>query len=102
DGIRGRNVTGVQTCALPISGRPRRLLLPAPGRPRARRPGRPGPARWRLAAYLALVAVVLPRGLLLPAGLADAPHRGRQPRRRPRSEERRVGRDWRVERGRTH
>src|SRR5699024_4827751 len=47
DGIRARNVTGVQTCALPISGRAahRVLLLlrepVLPVRPRGRRRGRP-------------------------------------------------------------
>src|SRR6266513_5337176 len=31
DGIRDRNVTGVQTCALPISGKQGKGLVPAPG-----------------------------------------------------------------------
>src|SRR5207249_9148259 len=47
DGIRDRNVTGVQTCALPISGRPaRRCWATSTTRPRntsaSRRPARPG------------------------------------------------------------
>src|SRR5699024_419794 len=46
DGIRDRNVTGVQTCALPISGRntPRRTSAPADPIP-PRRP--PGPKKGR-------------------------------------------------------
>src|SRR5699024_6966292 len=37
DGIRDRNVTGVQTCALPISPRPRVAPRGPPPRPRGRR-----------------------------------------------------------------
>src|SRR5690348_18111078 len=57
DGIRDGRVTGVQTCALPISGAVRRggrraadrpaVLLPWPRRPPSRRPARSRPARCR-------------------------------------------------------
>src|SRR5437868_14243087 len=79
DGIRDRNVTGVQTCALPN-------LRGCPGRrPRSRRPGAtprhrgrpPTPARASRGRY----------------GATSLPSRsGRAP---PRSEERRVGKEWR-------
>src|SRR5437773_11283712 len=68
DGIRDRDVTGVQTCALPISGAgadPRARIWTSPLRPRAQ----PGPA----------------------------PGRGR-----PRSEERRVGKECRSRRSASH
>src|SRR5690606_39684894 len=47
DGIRVFHVTGVQTCALPISCRAN------PGTERPERPGRPGRPVRRLAAFLA-------------------------------------------------
>src|SRR5207249_7739262 len=55
DGIRDRNVTGVQTCALPIS---RRLKMRAvPGF--AGRPAKPGPARiFSLRAVLVAFALI--------------------------------------------
>src|SRR5688572_33428635 len=75
DGIRDLTVTGVQTCALPISHRSRRGLALAPA---GDRPCAGAALRNR------------------------RPHRGRQVaqrslrgRRRPRSEERRVGKECR-------
>src|SRR5699024_11303774 len=84
DGIRDRNVTGVQTCALPIWGR------------RGRHPG--GPAR-----------AARPRGGSASRPPGPAGRRGRrgsgrgppgtagrtEPSRRVRSEERRVGKEGR-------
>src|SRR5690625_7934695 len=71
DGIRVGHVTGVQTCALPIS-RPRGRVADA-----ARRPATPGGAATR-------------------AGAAHGPARTRAAPRR--SEERRVGKEWRLRR----
>src|SRR5262249_57781694 len=98
DGIRDWSVTGVQTCALPISRHP--LLLPrarlAPREPPSRKArDRCDPARARL-----------PRVRLVPDGTAPPPggvavvpfvaatggHL--------RSEERRVGKEWRARGGR--
>src|SRR5206468_9898625 len=51
DGIRDLIVTGVQTCALPISPVPRgRFRRPRPNRPRGTGAGRPTAARCRRAA----------------------------------------------------
>src|SRR5699024_11936410 len=101
DGIRGRNVTGVQTCALPIlpghgafeSGQ---LLLQRPVlRPRASRRGLGRPAR------------LLPRSRGRGAAASGLLARGRVPfqfgptRKILRSEERRVGKGWRKRRRRT-
>src|SRR5437879_7277651 len=68
DGIRDTSVTGVQTCALPISSR-RRSRQNAPDRSRRRRPG----------------AATSPR-----CCRKEVPRR-RRDRGAPRSEERRVG-----------
>src|SRR5207248_4357180 len=76
DGIRDRTVTGVQTCALPISVR-RRAAAGSPHPPPA------GPARARASP---------------PPASARAPSRpGGAPTAR-RSEERRVGKEWRARR----
>src|SRR5699024_12178619 len=80
DGIRDRNVTGVQTCALPISdGGPQALvvfppLLTAKAVPR---PGRPAPGGIPAGGWRAEVVA--------PHGLVDT-----------RSEERRVGKECRF------
>src|SRR5699024_11657162 len=42
DGIRDRNVTGVQTCALPISG----FTVATTGKPACSRSSRPLPRHW--------------------------------------------------------
>src|SRR5699024_12131033 len=77
DGIRDRNVTGVQTCALPISG------AAAPGCPRS-----PDPREVR-------------RECAAPPGCpGGAPASWQSPPcRRSRSEERRVGKECRSRRG---
>src|SRR5690606_41189209 len=69
DGIRDFHVTGVQTCALPISELPARSTGNRHRRaPRGGAGGRPHP---------------------VPAGAGDG-----RPAVRPRSEERRVGKEW--------
>src|SRR5206468_4964912 len=75
DGIRDLIVTGVQTCALPICP-----ALPGPGGARLRG-GRAGLSR-PLCLGRAVLSLVVPR---------DA----RRRRRLRRSEERRVGKEWR-------
>src|SRR5207249_8293578 len=48
DGIRDRNVTGVQTCALPISAHPERFPAGRPAPDGPRETARGGPHRpWR-------------------------------------------------------
>src|SRR5207248_4078450 len=99
DGIRDRTVTGVQTCALPISHG-----QPPVGRPAVPRAGAP---------RLAALATARARQRVCAGGSA---HRTRPAvcRRHPqamskvseetvckaRSEERRVGKEWRWESGR--
>src|SRR5205807_3203723 len=95
-GIRDYKVTGVQTCALPISRRRTQGLrqsrwqgpqsaLAADAPPRDRDPGRAAarPARARAA------------GQLRRRGLGRAGHRGRRGSLAERSEERRVGKGGR-------
>src|SRR5207249_8991718 len=84
DGIRGRNVTGVQTCALPICARPLRRLGSA-GDPR-RRPGVSPGLRRAPVADLRGAARQAPRPDPGPSGRL----RGLLPQR---SEERRVGKE---------
>src|SRR5437773_5888399 len=72
DGIRDRDVTGVQTCALPIFRPPVARSLRGPDQDQARQP-----AGRRLRATGGQQG---PRGV---------------PRGEPRSEERRVGKEWR-------
>src|SRR2546430_9371861 len=81
DGIRDLTVTGVQTCALPIS---------LPGNPLRR------PARRRVALAAAPASRALGRraGRHRP-GQSVRPGRRRDPRRPDRSEERRVGKECR-------
>src|SRR2546430_11247727 len=83
DGIRDLTVTGVQTCALPISG-PERGVPREPAAPARRRP-RAVPPRGGGRAAAAL------RGRS--GGPLPLPDRGRDVRRR--SEERRVGKECR-------
>src|SRR5207248_4912045 len=89
DGIRDRTVTGVQTCALPISGAPARTRC-TPYAARAYAPSgcgrRPcvtarGPAACRDPCLRSFSA----QPLMLRHGAADE----------NRSEERRVGKEWR-------
>src|SRR5207244_7773862 len=87
DGIRDDLVTGVQTCALPIF----QLLQLVPG-PRLVRGQRPGRSVEVEVVVLLLDLAGHAQGqheLPLLAGIAD------QPRRHHRSEERRVGKEWR-------
>src|SRR5688500_20369861 len=77
DGIRDYKVTGVQTCALPISSRATATRWTRPrtsAPPPCRGPGRPSTCRWKASA------------------------RGGRPGRKcwSRSEERRVGKECRV------
>src|SRR5437868_15214853 len=72
DGIRDRNVTGVQTCALPISARPG--------------PTTPTPPRWTAGSRWA------------PRIWTSGPRRSPP----TRSEERRVGKECRYRRWRDH
>src|SRR5437762_11423894 len=83
DGIRDTSVTGVQTCALPIfqrgkHGEDRRLRLGWRGGARRGRSGRD-----------------LGHAVLCRAGTIKQ-RGGRFPQRYLRSEERRVGKEWRV------
>src|SRR5207249_8769335 len=87
DGIRDRNVTGVQTCALPISSEHGLGHLMNPTDPDETRRGPSGAPKWIEEVW---------RGLVLA-------HRGQQSSQSPswfvrpavRSEERRVGKEWR-------
>src|SRR5690349_24735585 len=75
DGIRDLYVTGVQTCALPISARPGDL---------------PRRTRWRAHGAQRIGLIGFSAGGHL-AGLAAL-----APGAAPRSEERRVGKEWRA------
>src|SRR5437868_15161214 len=81
DGIRDRNVTGVQTCALPICSASFRRAGPGSLRARERR-------------------ALARRGRGTPRSAIDASRGG--PRRRSRSEERRVGKECRSRWWRDH
>src|SRR5687767_15483058 len=80
DGIRAKLVTGVQTCALPISNR--RRCLPVATSQRRRVPSSPAVAMWR------------PSGAKTEAAMSFA-WGARVSRSWPRSEERRVGKECR-------
>src|SRR5690606_40291718 len=84
DGIRDFHVTGVQTCALPISGRPTgsagRSGYAVPARPAGSAPGLSAPSPRSGAAVGASVTSVPPFGRRDSSAVAIA-----------RSEERRVG-----------
>src|SRR5439155_9198784 len=83
DGIRDGHVTGVQTCALPISDRIGPAMTPA-------NPAKPAPNANSSALRKAMFT---PSAPTMP-GL-DAPARISMPSRVPRSEERRVGKECR-------
>src|SRR5205807_6240931 len=95
DGIRDYKVTGVQTCALPISGRDPSRRCPGKPRPSA------GPARHRRRDRTLPFSMETERR---PAALSPlARHAGAAlvpswaaPAAVPRSEERRVGKEWRA------
>src|SRR5437763_11172100 len=86
DGIRDTSVTGVQTCALPISGAQHRLLVAHPDIA----PGQ-DPAQLAIAPQLLEIE---------PGQLVGAPDAGRLEAggrlQRKRSEERRVGKECRC------
>src|SRR5690606_39642365 len=85
DGIRVFHVTGVQTCALPISSRRLAHRRRRRRHPPARRP--PPPRTTRAAA-----TTPDPRARVVPgAQVAPAAPKGQE-----RSEERRVGKEWRA------
>src|SRR5207249_6039187 len=83
DGIRARNVTGVQTCALPISQRIQRHVLQR--HPVNENPARCGVVEAQQQTY---------GGCLASPAMS---HQGHDlTRRNIRSEERRVGKQWRY------
>src|SRR5690348_18497609 len=94
DGIRDGRVTGVQTCALPISARPKSTwktvvgIVEPPGLPRAK-PPRPGTSA--IAGHIA-ESILLPGAIALTSP-ATTPKAFGSPGRR--SEERRVGEEGR-------
>src|SRR5437667_9344639 len=85
DGIRDRDVTGVQTCALPISSRPAAAILPAlsPSRSAALSTRAPRPVLTRIA-----VRFMRPNSRRVRNARVSGA-------RRRRSEERRVGKESR-------
>src|SRR5207249_7578689 len=99
DGIRDRNVTEVQTCALPISRRralpPLRRRRAAASERRRRLAGRREARRGARSTARARAAPCAATGAALPCRLR-APRGGD---RGPRSEERRVGEEWRARGG---
>src|SRR5207253_4766466 len=101
DGIRDGHVTGVQTCALPIFARAIAWLLKALDWP-ARSPS--GANMAALSADSAAPADMSPRwmrsALSPPSAHARASDGG--PSRSRRSEERRVGKEWRAVRASRH
>src|SRR5439155_5941859 len=83
DGIRAGHVTGVQTCALPISATPSSARGPSPPAARVHGPKMELPE----------ATVSVPAPILLSAPLpVSEPLRVRS----ERSEERRVGKEWRC------
>src|SRR5207249_6259735 len=89
DGIRDRNVTGVQTCALPISHSLARLVRPDMPELRA--------DHWPLAAGLRDRHRGLAR-CAVRGDLRTVPCQFQKSYPRERSEERRVGKEWRSRR----
>src|SRR5256885_5483614 len=81
DGIRDYKVTGVQTCALPISTS--RTWAPPPGSPRAVTPIPPPRSKGSVGGDTSLAP-----------GFSSGPHPN-APRKDHRSEERRVGKEGR-------
>src|SRR5699024_11702088 len=90
DGIRARNVTGVQTCALPILRRPRPMATSES----ANNAARPAPVCTAPTATSAMVAMM--DTVLTSAATATTT------RRSQRSEERRVGKEGRGGRAPGH
>src|SRR5690606_41136124 len=84
DGIRDFHVTGVQTCALPISA-PRRKPPPSPALRTAMRQPKRNPCRHKRSRRLRSRRPLL--APLQPPAPAPTGH--------ARSEERRVGKEWR-------
>src|SRR5256886_9110554 len=82
DGIRDLTVTGVQTCALPISDARARSIVPAIARECARRAAKPGTPRRD-------------RDQERRASCALSAHVGATAMKSKRSEERRVGKECR-------
>src|SRR5207253_5304367 len=92
DGIRDGHVTGVQTCALPIFDTTEGAATMPPPRRALQRRSPPRPSA-DLAVVDAVVVDVVASGLREPA----AHHvRGAHDRHVERSEERRVGTEWRT------
>src|SRR5699024_11538005 len=93
DGIRDRNVTGVQTCALPIcTGTPRR---PQQGSGPSRSPGVLRPTRASGSTHPSSLCNLLHK---LVSGSPEVdPETPREERHMTRSEERRVGKGARAE-----
>src|SRR5204862_4552388 len=99
DGIRDLYVTGVQTCALPISDRARLLRAPRADDGAAPPPALSGrPHRARAAARTPRAT----RPRQLPATTAAARGLKPQPLGARRSEERRVGKECRARWARNH
>src|SRR5690606_40931911 len=101
DGIRDFHVTGVQTCALPISGQPTRLVRRPPGRRRRSLAGTYRPAAfWSRAARRAARSSDLLTSL--PSGSASSSEITARSSF-TRSEERRVGKErscrWEAQNG---
>src|SRR5207249_7013959 len=93
DGIRDRNVTGVQTCALPISGNPHCLKAV----PVSSIADRVTMTAWGLAQSCANVAQSWPSSMSAADRLRSEPQESCLDAFRPlRSEERRVGKEWRI------
>src|SRR5690606_40431375 len=95
DGIRDFHVTGVQTCALPISR--------AAARPSASAAPRASVAvggRMRLASHQAMPRKMKPNSIFTRSIHGPALGRKRAPTvPNTRSEERRVGKEWKEQRG---
>src|SRR5207248_8530757 len=100
-GIRGRTVTGVQTCALPISAELAGMPVQEVG---ARRVGVPFADRDAPAHVLPLVVIEIPaaqRGVeIAPRACGAIEVQVRLQGGKQRSEERRVGKGWRWRGGR--
>src|SRR5699024_12191147 len=89
DGIRDRNVTGVQTCALPISSELPSSEEPSPSEDAASSGSAAQAARGSRSA-----ASAARRGMRETARAEDAEAAGVESVVRDRSEERRVGKEW--------
>src|SRR5207249_5759782 len=96
DGIRDRNVTGVQTCALPILSCTEAPTTTRPNSPPSRRLVRP--STWTMLSWLKFGVPEDSRTLGCPA----RPVYQAKSLLPPRSEERRVGKEWRLRQPPTH